>query len=37
MIKVHSDRFCWKKTEEAGKLIIQLKMEDFKSAKKKVI
>ena len=29
MVKVHSDRFCWRKTEKAGILIVEMKMEDF--------
>ena len=37
MIKVYSDRFCWKKSKNDEKLIVQMKMEDFSSASEPVI
>ena len=37
MIKVYSDRFCWKKSKNDETLIVQMKMEDFSSASEPVI
>ena len=37
MIKVYSDRFCWKKSKNDEMLIVQMKMEDFSSASEPVI
>lgn len=36
MIKVYSDRFCWKKSKNDEMLIVQMKMEDFSSASEPV-
>ena len=33
MVKVHSDKFCWRRTEEASNLIAQLQMGDFDAVK----
>ena len=37
MIKVYSDRFCWKKSKNDEMLIVQMNMEDFSSASEPVI
>ena len=37
MIKVYSDRFCWKKSKNNEMLIVQMRMEDFISASEPVI
>ena len=37
MIKVYSDRFCWKKSKNDEMLIVQMKMGDFSSASEPVI
>ena len=37
MIKVYSDRFCWKKSKNDEMRIVQMKMEDFSSASEPVI
>ena len=37
MIKVYSDRFCWKKGKNNEMLIVQMRMEDFISASEPVI
>ena len=37
MIKVYSDRFCWKKSKNDEMLIVQMKMEDFSSVSEPVI
>ena len=37
MMKVYSDRFCWKKSKNNEMLIVQMRMEDFISASEPVI
>ena len=37
MMKVYSDRFCWKKSKSNEMLIVQMRMEDFISASEPVI
>ena len=37
LIKVYSDRFCWKKGKSDEMLIVQMRMEDFISASEPVI
>jgi len=33
MLRVHSDKFCWKKTKAAGVLVAKLEMGDFQAVK----
>lgn len=34
LIRVHSDKFCWKKTQKAGILFAIMEMGDFQAVKK---
>ena len=33
MLRVHSDKFCWKKTKATGVLVAKLEMGDFQALK----
>jgi len=33
MLRVHSDKFCWKKTKATGVLVAKLEMGDFQAVK----